>query len=131
MAKMPDEIRFGALVYKVLCDDTFSERKLQSGFVKEDDVWGFTDEARSLICILPDASPQQQANTLIHEVLHVIFMSQGMEPLLKALRVREGIEEYIISLVTPTLHAVLVDNPAVIAYIQDPDPSPEGPEQKG
>lgn len=52
----------------------------------------------------------EKSNTMLHEVLHAVWHTQG-------LRTEDGAEERVINSLTNGLHQVLRDNPALVAWL--------------
>jgi len=75
--------------------------------------WGEYRPADGVIELNAEASPSQQATTLVHEILHVCFQEVGLN-----LHFKPTQEEQIVRSLEPLLYQVIRDNPAVIKFIQ-------------
>lgn len=77
-----------------------------------DRLLGETDTSNTEIAINGKQSRSSTQNTILHETLHAIFWSSGLN------RATEmDIEEKVILTITPWVIQVLRDNPRLVAYL--------------
>lgn len=102
---MPKSVRVGFSTYKVT-------------LMAEDDasihgICGATNADRQIITIAEKMSPQQTANTLLHEVIHAIHTIYGLTH-----RDQPPSEEEYTNLTTNGLCAFFQENPECLNWIQ-------------
>ncbi len=73
---------------------------------------GHTDFKTQVISVAEDQHPQQERDTVLHEVLHVAMFLAGMNG--------HELEESLIQRLTPVLLMVLKDNPNFAGYLAEP-----------
>lgn len=76
-------------------------------------MYGRTIRAKTLIQIATHPSKGQRRDTLLHEILHAIIGNTTLK----------GDEEKLVRQVTPYLLGALRDNPDLVAYLTEPDPT--------
>lgn len=65
--------------------------------------------------VRPDQDPHEEANTLLHEIMHMIWdQSGGGTP------ADLHNDEQLICRLTPWLQMVIVENPKLLTYLRDP-----------
>jgi hypothetical protein len=118
MAPLPHSIKVGRLVYEVVNDAATFHELCQGDLGVRATDHGATNHHRTLMAINPSDSLHQQADTLLHEVMHVCWFVSNADDLEKM----EGEkEESTIARLTPWLTLVLAENPEVSAFIQNPE----------
>lgn len=105
----PRRVNIGAVEYRV----KWSRKRIRRHAKTQGDdtvqYWGATDLLNSVILINPEASEDQQRDTLLHEVLHAIahtFHVQWCKD-----------EERMIRRLTPLLLIVMQQNPKLSSYL--------------
>lgn len=68
----------------------------------------------ALIELRDDINPTVQRDTLLHECLHGVLQAYGIK---HAMGWDDDVEEKVIRLLSPTLLALLRDNPSLVAYL--------------
>jgi Zn-dependent peptidase ImmA (M78 family) len=101
MAKLPSSVRIAGLPYAIVQgkDETNGP-----GYN-----YGFMTASGSKIWINEEMEPPQKASTLIHEIMHAIYKSAGLENHLKP-----DPEEIIVRAFEPFILSLSVDNPKII-----------------
>lgn len=115
MATMPSAIKVGRHRYRVV-NDVAEWNSLSNGTGVRHSDHGATHHHWSLIAINPTDSPSQQADSLLHEVLHVIWFVASLDHMPEGDR-----EEPTVARLTPWLSLVLCDNPDMMAFLNDPE----------
>lgn len=117
MATMPQHIKVGRNMYAVLCDKEAWHDWTQENAVNQHD-HGASQHHKLIILVNPSDHPHQQADTLLHEVLHCIWFQGNMNTINPP---DEGQrEEITISQMCPWLVMVLADNPQLALFIHNP-----------
>ena len=102
---------------KIGYQDIVIERET-STFQKQSDCYGEYDHRKNSITILNGLSPLDEANTLLHEILHGIAyinsLTQNDQPLDS-----ENKEEVVINTMTNALAQVFRDNKWLLPYFKD------------
>ena len=102
---------------KIGYQDIVIERET-STFQKQSDCYGEYDHRKNSITIQNGLSPLDEANTLLHEILHGISyinsLTQSGQPLDK-----ENSEEVVINTITNGLAQVFRDNKWLLPYFKD------------
>ena len=75
-----------------------------------DGVYGRITRKRCLIEVNKDTDKRQQADTLVHEVMHAMFFDAGLQD-------GDEFEERVVSALAPRLTAFLADNKDVVRQI--------------
>lgn len=118
MARLPETVIVGRLVYTVVSDAARFHELSQGDLGVRASDHGATNHHRTLMAINPSDSPEQQADTLLHEILHCCWFVSNADDLTA---VEGHREEETIARLTPWLTMVLAQNPAVAAFIQNPE----------
>lgn len=111
----PKTVKIGPTKWKIRTSKK-AIRKLRLKLDIEDHLIGHTELKDLTIFIAYDIAPQVQRDTLIHELLHACFAIQGFPPM-KDMDEKEDQEEWVVKNLTSVLHAVIRDNPELIAYL--------------
>lgn len=120
MGTMPDQITVGRLDYTVINDvEQWSTTATGDLGLKHSD-HGATNHHRMVVCINPHDHVQQQADTLLHEILHICWFVGAMDTAGTQDAVNEREEDFIARL-TPWLLLVLAKNPGVVQFLQNPE----------
>jgi len=104
--KLPETVRVGPFVYTVKLDDSLIDDRTNDG------AWGLTRHQDQEILLKGSLHPMQHAETLTHEMLHVVW---GLTALRKDF-VRDD-QEKIVTALAPIMLMVLRDNPALLRYL--------------
>lgn len=111
----PTEVKVGPWVYRIRY---YTDKKwVKAG---KETHWGgesLHEEQQINLRKTPHRGEGSLKETLLHEILHCVFVVTALN---HYTRPRRGdLDEYIISGMSPTLLAVLQDNPKVLAYLVD------------
>lgn len=101
---LPKAVRVGPLVYTIKEWGAFAGDNAQA--------YGLCDRTTCVILVRSDLSPQKQAETLWHEVLHAAYHGAG-------LTVGEHFEERTVNALTFTTLQVIKDNPDLLVYLTE------------
>lgn len=116
--KYPKHVKFGAKRYKIHWDaESWTNRPADE---HPESAWGLTDHRSLGVWINPTLHRVNKRETLLHEVLHILFSCSGGDVVSDVLPKHEHAneaEEFIVSRLEAPLMAFLVDNPAVLAFI--------------
>lgn len=107
--KPPGKVQVGPFSYDVVVDADAVARlnRGQNGFMV-----GATDTTRQLIAVDPDLGPDQQADTVLHEILHAVMSLTGL-----ASDLDDDTEEQVVFRLAGPLLDVLRRNPRLVAYL--------------
>lgn len=110
----------GHRTYTLVLDDELVEKEQP-----EHAEWqAFSDPRRQLIGVRPGAGPDDEADSVLHEVLHQCLRASGCWPG----QVRPGrdvdLEEVVIGAMTGPLLRALRDNPGLVTYLVGGPESP-------
>jgi hypothetical protein len=108
--KLPDKVKIGY-------QDITIERET-STFQKQTDSYGEYDHRKNVITIQNGLSPLDEANTVVHEVLHGIAYINSLTASGQPLD-SENKEEVVINQFTNGLVQVLRDNEWLLTYLKD------------
>ena len=108
--KLPDKIRIGY-------QDVVIERE-KASFSKPTDSYGEYDHRKNTITVQSELSVLDEANTLIHEILHGISYINSLTVSGQPLDT-ENKEEVVINQITNGLIQVFRDNPWLTSYLKD------------
>jgi len=108
--KLPDKIRIGY-------QDIVIEHET-STFQKQTDSYGEYDHRKNSITVQTGLSPLDEANTVVHEVLHGIAYINSLTASGQPLD-SENKEEVVINQFTNGLVQVLRDNEWLLTYLKD------------
>jgi len=103
--RKPKSIRIGAFNYKIVY-----HRKLGQNL-------GEVDTNRKRIDIWKHESNQALRDSILHEILHIIF-EDLIENLEKMSCDTHDKEEFLIRIITPRLLQVLIENPEFVEWLQ-------------
>lgn len=111
--KIPDSLVIGHRTYAVVADDQIVDAEQP-----EDADWAaFSDPKRQIIGIRAGSGPDDEADSVLHEVLHQCLRASGCWPE----KFRSGksvdVEEIMVSAMVGPLLRALRDNPALVAYL--------------
>lgn len=111
----PQQIIIGTSAYVVHWDqESWDQLKLDNNGLSSG-LFGRTTITTEEIWIRPDTSLNQQADTLLHEVMHACYNTAGV-----ALDGYDDQEEGHIATLTPWLLLAMRDNPDLVSYLLDP-----------
>lgn len=120
MASMPGIIKVGRQHYTVVSDvEGWSTVAAGDLGLKHTD-HGATNHHRLLICVNPHDNAYQQADTLLHEVLHCVWFVGVLDNAGRQDNDNEREEDFIARF-TPWLLLVLAENPSLQAFIENPE----------
>lgn len=119
MARMPQQVIVGRMTYRVSVDPEEWHRLNNDGAINGRD-HGASHHHRLLIVVNPTDHPHQQADTLMHEIMHCCWFVGCLDTAAAVEAVNER-EEKIIGQLTPWLVLVLAQNPDVVAFLQNPE----------
>lgn len=104
--EMPETIRIGYSDFKIIHAND------KDHFVKRDGLMGMCDNAEQVIYMLPDMPMQNEAATLLHEVIHALFFyfGDGQEG-------RPWTQEDYVGASANGLAQVFQNNPEFVAYL--------------
>ncbi|OLT26528.1 hypothetical protein BJF83_20805 [Nocardiopsis sp. CNR-923] len=112
--RVPDRVRVGHLHLQVLIDqgaiDAASEER-------DGPLSGYSDAEQQRIVLAPGAGPDFEAETLLHELLHMCLRVSGRDPNEDAKAEVDDIEESTVNSMSGPLLAILRDNPDLVAYL--------------
>ena len=108
--KLPDKIRIGY-------QDVVIDRE-KASFSKPTDSYGEYDHRKNSIIIQSELSNIDEANTLIHEILHGISYINSLTVSGQPLDT-ENKEEVVINQITNGLIQVFRDNPWLMGYLKE------------
>ena len=108
--KLPDKVRIGY-------QDVTIERE-RASFSKPTDSYGEYDHRKNSITIQSELSDLDEANTLIHEILHGISYINSLTVSGQPLDT-DNREEIVINQITNGLVQVFRDNPWLASYLKD------------
>jgi hypothetical protein len=119
MAELPTSIAVGRWVYSV-SEDAQQWAEFGAFGTTEATQFGLTNHHQLRIVLNPGVAPRQKADTLLHEVLHCIWEVGAVT---KRKEMADGVdaEELTIGQLTPWLALVLVENPDLVTYLDDPE----------
>jgi hypothetical protein len=121
MATMPGTIKVGRFHYTVVNDvEGFADLSAGDLGVRHTD-HGATNHHRLLCAVNPHDHVQQQADTLLHEVLHMVWFVAVMDDAGSTEQPTNEREESIIARMTPWLSLTLAENPGLQAFLQNPE----------
>lgn len=114
---VPAQLVIGHRTYSIVLDSTTVESEQPDGME-----WGaFSDPRRQLIGVRDDSGPDDERDSVLHEVLHQCLRASGCWPG----QIRPGrdvdLEEVIISAMTGPLLRALRDNPDLVTYLVQDD----------
>lgn len=107
---MPKSVRIGTVRYRVHCDPETTKKTRE--FEKMEWLQGRYKSVESSIVIADDLAPDNQQETLMHEVIHGIIWHAGLEDVFK-----KGADEGAVQAIALCLLNLLRDNPDLIAYL--------------
>ena len=102
---------------KIGYQDITIERETAT-FQKQSDCYGEYDHRKNVIPIQSDLSPLDEANTVVHEILHGIAYINSLTVSGQALDIVKK-EEVVINLFTYCLVQVFRDNKWLLPYLKD------------
>jgi|KBSSwiStaDraftv2_1062776.scaffolds.fasta_scaffold2668229_2 hypothetical protein len=117
MGQMPGHIKVGRSMYTVHCSKETWHDYTQESAVNQHD-HGASQHHKLVILVNPSDHPHQQADTLLHEVLHCIWFQANMTAINPPEESHR--EEITISQLTPWLTMALADNPKLALFIHNP-----------
>jgi hypothetical protein len=103
LSDLPAKVKVGYVDYKI---ETWAHDQADAS-----ERYGETDRVRRIIRIDTDYTPQQSAETLLHEILHTIWAMWNVSEL------RKLEEEAVVHALGKGLATVMRDNPDVLAWI--------------
>lgn len=116
--KYPKHVKIGAKRYKIHWDaESWANRPADE---HPESAWGLTDHKLLMIWINPTLHTINKRETLLHEVLHILFACTGGDVVSEMLPKHEHsgeAEEFIVSRLEAPMFAFLLDNPAALAFL--------------
>ena len=114
MSAPPERLIIGHRTYTVVVDSDLVEREQPDGGGE----WqAFSDPRRQVIGVRGGSGPDDEADSVLHEVLHQCLRASGCWPG----QVRAGrdvdLEEVVIGAMTGPLLRALRDNPGLVTYL--------------
>lgn len=109
---MISNIQIGPFDYKVIVDEAAIDRE---SVRMHSDLQGCCRYIKCEIHIRPGQSPDSEADTLLHEVLHAVFDMTGLGHDLAA----DDLDESVIRRLTPALLGVIRANPELVKYLHN------------
>lgn len=106
MAKLPQKVKIGPTTYTL---SFMSKDQADAG------VYGRTDPKADTIVINPSLCLGEQQTTVLHEVLHAIFLTSNLTHVLD---LDEKKEEQVIRMLEPFLLSLIRDNPKLMEYLK-------------
>lgn len=103
------KIKIGPYKFTVVFDkkkQLEAQKKLKQG-----DTFGMMDPFSQTIWVDPDQAEDSKADTLLHEVLHAVWLAAG------AHESKPKTEEAVISTLTPGLLCALRNNPNLVKFL--------------
>lgn len=92
---------------------------VDKGVPKKKTVVGNHRSRKSQILVRKGMSPDNDADTLLHEALHGMFHATGLNTTVEA--VDKDLEELIVKTLSPILLLFLRQNPGIVRYLQFPE----------
>lgn len=110
--KRPDKIRVGAMLYKI----SYSKTDMNAiSITRNTHLLGNANHHDLQITIDDTINEQVIRDTLMHETIHALWISGGLEEL-------DGMtQEQIVNCLTPRFVAVLRANPGLVEYLVWPE----------
>jgi hypothetical protein len=108
---MPKQVWIGPLRWKIKCSDK-AYHAVQS--LSEEHAIGFTSVDSLTISIKPGLPRSLERETLLHEILHALYGTQG--GVFKVTK-RSELEEASVCALSPMLMGTLRDNPTLVSYL--------------
>ncbi len=114
--KRPTKVKVGYMVYQIqwLTDTEWTQSNRHPD-------WGGGsehEEGRIVLRVVPGRNEDSLRETLLHEILHCVWVAVSMNQMFRYSKADSSdYEEMVISSTSPTLLAVLAENPAVLAYL--------------
>lgn len=105
---LPSIVQVGPFRYTVECDEPSMNRAIVE---EKQGLFGRADHKTLRIVIHPDMAADMLAETLLHELVHAVFASVGLD-----LRLSET-EEDVVRSFAPLLLDTLRRNPQLVAYL--------------
>lgn len=102
--KLPKHVTVGPHRYRIRSTGKSTLLDLQG-------LMGQTDSRSNEILVSPDQSDGQQADTLLHEILHAAYDQTSLR------RLDAEAEEAVVSALTPILLGVLRNNPDIVKVL--------------
>jgi hypothetical protein len=110
----PKSIKIGPFTYKIHVDQARCDR---ASIEQNQNQVGECDTETGTILISPKLGPLQQAETVLHEVLHALNDMTGISE-----QVTSDTEEIIVRALSPALLDCLRRNPALVRYLTERTP---------
>jgi hypothetical protein len=107
MAKIPEVIR--------VLGHSFDVRPMAESLSRDIEVIGDYDRTRLVIRVADCLAPSKAAETLLHEVIHACTDAAGL------MDAPGRTDEDVVNPLSRVLFSVIQDNPALVAYLQDPE----------
>lgn len=110
---VPKKLVIGHRTYSIVVDSTTVEKEQPEGVE-----WGaFSDPKRQLIGVRSDSGPDDERDSVLHEVLHQCLRASGCWPGQIRPSRDVDLEEVIVAAMTGPLLRALRDNPALVTYL--------------
>jgi len=103
---LPEQIRVGPHTITIVSDQADMNRRSVEG---KHDLDGQFDHRKNEIAVHPGQHPDQQAETLLHEILHAVFGFTKLDDLSN--------DEDVVNRLAPALLDTLRRNPALVMYL--------------
>lgn len=101
MLKLPPKVRIGPYDYKLIVVDKIKD---------DEECWGLCEQGKLSITV-SRAQPNSlfAVDTVVHEILHAIYVNAGLQPV--------STEESVCSAIATGLTQVFRDNPKLLAWV--------------
>lgn len=113
MPDMPERIQVGPHRYTVEATEAAIAKARAGG--PGPSLMGQHDSHDLTIVLAPDLPASQQADTLLHELLHAVMAHSGIDAVLT--NERDGLDEQVVMAVTALLLDTLQRNPDLVAFL--------------
>ena len=110
MTALPDHIQVGPMCYSLAVNQAAIN-------AINPELQGRTTHRNQSIVLAEGIGPDQEADTVLHELLHACLSVSGA-----ANKVSDGLQEELVAAITPLLLDVLRRNPQLVAYLLSTEP---------
>jgi hypothetical protein len=113
----PDKVKVGPWTYDI--EWTNDKKWVKDGHNRD---WGGESAhvENKIFMRIGQAAEGTLKETLLHEILHCVFVVTGLNRYPEPKSKYEDADEYLIHVMTPTLLHVMQDNPDVFEYLTSP-----------
>lgn len=113
MTTLPAEVTVGHRTYRVVRDSAVVDAHQPEGGSWQ----AFSDPRDQLIAVRSDSGPDDEADSVLHEVLHQCLRASGCWPGQVRPSREVDLEEIVVAAISGPLLRALRDNPALVAYL--------------